>query len=58
MSRSKQIKKILQRFPTEGYKQFSYQTRPFFTVGMAVCLLALGALQIVNLAVIYSAIPA
>ncbi|MCX7090140.1 MAG: hypothetical protein NTU48_01630 [Legionellales bacterium] len=53
MSRSKQIKRILQRFPTEGYKQFSYQTRPFFTVGMAVFLLALGWFQIVNLAVIY-----
>ncbi len=53
MPRAKEIKAILQRFPTEGYKQFSYQTRPFFTVTMAAFLLGLGWFHIVNLALIY-----
>lgn len=52
LSKKQQIKKILQRFPTERYKQFSYQIRPFFTMGMTMLLLALGWLHIVNFAVI------
>lgn len=52
MSKEQQTRRIQQRFPTESYKQFFYQTRPFFTMGMAVVLIALGWLQIVNPAVI------
>lgn len=52
LSKKQQIKKILQRFPTERYKQFSYQIRPFFTIGMTIFLLALGWLHIVNFVVI------
>lgn len=46
------LQKILQRFPTEKYKQFSHQTRPFFTMATGFFLLALGWLHIVNFAVI------
>lgn len=52
MTRDRHIQKILQRFPTEKYKQFSHQTRPFFTMATAVFLIALGWLQIVNFIVI------
>ena len=53
MTKSKHIQQILLRFPTESYKRFSYQTRPLFTIFMAICLLGLGWFHIVNLAVIY-----
>ena len=52
MSREEHIAKILQRFPTETYKQFSHQTRPFMTMAMAAVLIALGWFQIVNFVVI------
>lgn len=52
MSKEQQTRRILQRFPTEAYKQFSYQTRPFFTMGMAMVLIVLGWFHIVNPAVI------
>ncbi len=34
-TKEQHVKKILKRFPTEGYKQFSHQTRPFLTMAMA-----------------------
>jgi hypothetical protein len=52
MRKDQHIAKILQRFPTERYKQFSHQTRPFLTMAMAVFLITLGWLQIVNFVVI------
>lgn len=52
MTRDQHIQKILKRFPTERYKQFSHQTRPFFTMATAFFLIALGWLQIVNFVVI------
>ena len=51
-TKEQHVKKILKRFPTEGYKQFSHQTRPFLTMAMAVFLIALGWFQIVNFVVI------
>ncbi len=52
MTPAQHTKKIKQRFLSETYKQFSYQTRPFTTIAMAVLLIGLGFFHIVNLAVI------
>jgi hypothetical protein len=52
MTTQQQIQKILQRFPTEKYKQFSHQTRPFFTLATAICLIALGWFHVVNFMVV------
>lgn len=52
LSKEQQIEKILLRFPTERYKQFAYQIRPFLTMAMTLVLLILGILHIVNFVVI------
>ena len=52
LTKEQQIKKILLRFPTERYKQFAYQIRPFVTIAMSIVLFALGWFHIVNFAVI------
>ena len=52
LTKKEHVEKILRRFPTEGYKQFSHQTRPILMLAIAIFLIALGWFQIVNFVVI------